>query len=449
MRLATRLTILLIGITTVVSLGVGWYAVNTSTNAAYQTLDSSINAVAKTGKGNPNAALSSMFNAVQGSAYDFTLDVVYPSGPNTRINAGQIAPKSMPTLANVRSALAGVVEVANLPGFRIRALNIGGGDFLVIEASTKNIVDSGHRLILRVLLAALLAALAMVIIARLFMRRDLVTMEELISYASDVARGDAYEEIPASRGSRDVRELRGALATMVASLHEKIEIEARHAETMQSFIGDASHELRTPLTVIKGYTELMSSQDLAPDQRARSLERMRREIARMESLVSDLLLLAEIRELPHNVFDTVNLSDIVCAGVHDFREDSPTRDVGEEIETGVMIEGRRDFAERLVLNALGNITRHTLEASPARIVLSRQGATTTLTIEDGGPGLPEYGVRPQRFMRFDPSRARTSGGSGLGMSIMADLSEVLGGSMVTSKSPLGGLRLTFELPSVA
>ncbi|MBW4078681.1 MAG: hypothetical protein HIU84_09280, partial [Acidobacteria bacterium] len=66
-----------------------------------------------------------------------------------------------------------------------------------------------------------------------------------------------------------------------------------------------------------------------------------------------------------------------------------------------------------------------------------------------GPGLPRYGTRPQRFMRFDPSRARTSGGSGLGMSIMADLSEVLGGSMDTSKSPLGGLRLTFHLPSVS
>lgn len=433
----------------VVSVGVGWYAVNTSTNAAYRMLDNSINAVAQSGKGDPNAALSSVFNAVQGGAYDFTLDVVYPSGPNTRINEGLIPPRSSPTHANVRSSFGGVVEVANLPGFRIRSLNIGGGDYLVIEASTRSIVDSGHRLILRVLLAALFVALAMVIVARLFMRRDLVTMEDLISYASDVARGDAYEEIPASRGSRDVRELQGALATMVASLHEKIEIEARHAETMQSFIGDASHELRTPLTVIKGYTELMSTQDLAPEQQARSLERMRREIARMESLVSDLLLLAEIRELPRNAFATVNLSDIVCSSVLDFKDDSPLRRVDEQIEAGVLIEGRQDFAERLVLNALANIRRHTPEASPGRITLSREGAMATLIIEDGGPGLPEYGLRPQRFMRFDPSRARTSGGSGLGMSIMMDLSEVLGGSMATSKSPLGGLRLTFKFPGVS
>ncbi len=447
MKLATRLTILLIVITMVVSLGVGWYAVTTSTDAAYQTLDSAINAVALSGKGNPNSALSSVYNAVQSGAYDFTLDVVYPSGPNTRINEGLIAPKSQPTLADVHASLSGVVEVPNLPGFRIRSLNIGGGDYLVIEASTKNIVDAGHRLILRVLFAALLAALAMVIVARLFMRRDLVTMEDLIEYASNVARGDAYDELPESRGSRDVRELHGALATMVASLHEKIEVEARHLETMQTFIGDASHELRTPLTVIKGYTELMSTQELDADQRARSLERMRREIVRMESLVSDLLLLAEIRELPQNVLDIVNLSEIVTSGVRDFRDDEPLRRVDELIEDGLLVRGRRDFAERIILNALGNITRHTPETAPVRVSLSREGDALELIIEDGGPGLPRYGIKPQRFMRFDPSRARSSGGSGLGMSIMADLSEVLGGTMVTSSSPLGGLRLTFQFPS--
>jgi signal transduction histidine kinase len=64
-------------------------------------------------------------------------------------------------------------------------------------------------------------------------------------------------------------------------------------------------------------------------------------------------------------------------------------------------------------------------------------------VEDAGQGLPEYGVRPQRFRRFDQSRSRETGGSGLGMSIMADIAEGLGGSMSTSKSTLGGLALTF------
>ena len=115
-------------------------------------------------------------------------------------------------------------------------------------------------------------------------------MESLIAFASDVAEGDAFEEVPASRGSRDVRELQRALAQMVLALQEKIEHEQRQAETMQLFIGDASHELRTPLTVIKGYSELMAKPEIDEEQRVRALDRVSREVERMEALVTDLLL---------------------------------------------------------------------------------------------------------------------------------------------------------------
>ena len=79
-----------------------------------------------------------------------------------------------------------------------------------------------------------------------------------------------------------------------------------------------------------------------------------------------------------------------------------------------------------------------------RVTLRRDGSRAVLVVEDAGGGLPEYGVRPQRFRRFDQSRSRETGGSGLGMSIMADIADGLGGSMATSASSLGGLALTFN-----
>jgi len=60
-----------------------------------------------------------------------------------------------------------------------------------------------------------------------------------------------------------------------------------------------------------------------------------------------------------------------------------------------------------------------------------------VVVEDAGGGY-RYGVRPQRFRRFDQSRSRETGGSGLGMSIMADILMAFGGSMATSASSLGG-----------
>jgi signal transduction histidine kinase len=442
-KLATRLTILLIVITTVVALSVGWYAVNSSTHSAYDNLNQTVNAVVQSGLGTPDEALSDAINVDQKNNYDLTLDVVYPDGTVTQLISANTPLSLTPTLADVRGSLSSVVSVPDLPGFRVRSLDIGGGDYLLVAASTQSISRSSQQLILRVALAALLAALAMVVVARIFMRRDLVTMEGLIGFASDVAEGQTYETVPPNRGSRDVRELQRALATMVRTLQEKIEVESRHAESMQMFIGDASHELRTPLTVIKGYSELISNPDVSPEQLARAIERMRREIVRMEALVSDLLLLAEIRELPPKSDETVHLSEVVGASVGEFRDDHPSRTVVEEIEPGIQLNARRDLIERMMNNALGNIARHTPPGVPVRVSLGHVGEVVQLRVEDGGPGLPVYGQRAERFRRFDPSRSRESGGSGLGMSIMADLSGAMNGEMRTSQSSLGGLCLTF------
>jgi signal transduction histidine kinase len=117
--------------------------------------------------------------------------------------------------------------------------------------------------------------------------------------------------------------------------------------------------------------------------------------------------------------------------------------VTAETTGGLAVRGRDDLLERLLVNSFSNIIRHTATDTAVRVSLRREGTQALLSIEDAGGGLPEYGVRPQRFRRFDQSRSRETGGSGLGMSIMADIAEGLGGSMTTSKSPLGGLALTF------
>jgi len=447
-RLATRLTVLLVVITTVVALSVGWYAVNSSTHSAYQTLDGTINAVVQSGRGTPDAALSDAINVDEENNFDLTFDVVYANGSVTQLISANNPLTVNPTLSDVRTSLAGVVSEPNLRGFLVRSLNIGGGDYLLVAASTHSISRSSQQLILRVALAAVLAALVMVVVARLFMRRDLVTMEGLINFASDVAEGETSEAVPPVRGSKDVRELQRALASMVLSLQEKIDVESRHAESMQTFIGDASHELRTPLTVIKGYTDLISNPDVSSEQLTRAIERMKTEIIRMEALVSDLLFLAEVRELPTKNSEPLDLSEVVATRVREFHDDHRDRAIDTRIEPRLSIVGRRDFVERMMTNALANITRHTPENAPVFVRVARDGVVVRLSIEDGGPGLPVYDQRPKHFRRFDPSRSRDSGGSGLGMSIMADLSEAMGGEMVTSPSSLGGLCLTFTFQGV-
>ena len=444
MKIATRLTILLVVLTVLVALTVGWFAVDASTRSLYSSLDQQINAVILSGVGHPDAALSDALNVVQENSYDLTLDVVDPSGAVVQVNTPDVPLRKKPTLANVHETLTKVGVQSNLPGFRIRSIYVGGGDYLVVAGSTSAIAQQGRRLALDVALIGFIVALVMLVLARLVMRKDLRTMENLIGFASEVARGDERGEIPPSAGSRDVRELQAALATMVVALHERIAIEARSVEVMQQFVGDASHELRTPLTVIKGYNELLTNPSINDEQRARAVERVRREIDRMDLLVADLLLSAEVREAPQHLNTRVELSALVESRVDEFRNDHPERDVSSELASGLAVRGREDLLERLLVNSFSNIVRHTQSDAAVRVTLRRDGSRAVLVVEDAGGGLPEYGVRPQRFRRFDQSRSRETGGSGLGMSIMADIADGLGGSMATSASSLGGLALTFN-----
>ncbi len=446
MRIATRLTLLFVVLTLIVALTVGWFAVAMSSRAQYATLDSSINSVVDSGLKVPNTALSNALYVVGHDNYDLTLDVVFPNDQITQVNTPPDPLRINPTLADVRESLDRVVQPGNLVGFRIRSLNIGGGDYLVVAGSTAGISKQNQHLALLVAAAAFVITLLGLALAREVMRRDLRTMARLIDYAGDVATGDEVGPVPASEGSRDLQELREALVVMVDALKERIEFETKSANAMQQFIDDASHELRTPLTVVKGYNDLLATGTASPELQSRAVSRMQREVIRMEELVRDLLLLAELREAPHHVAQVLNVSELVKSRFEEFALEHPERTVTIDVAEGLSVEARLDLMERLLNNALTNVMRYTPPTAPVGVTLRGSGKEATILIEDGGPGLPVYGVRPQRFQRYDESRSRETGGSGLGMSIMADVAEALGGSMMTEKSKLGGLGLRFVVP---
>jgi signal transduction histidine kinase len=433
-------------LTVVVTFSVVWFAVALSSHSEYAALDGSINSAIASGSNSPDTALNNALYVVQRNNYDLTLDVVFPSGVVTRLNTTAKPLRRHPTLADVKDSLEHITSEPNLPGFLIRSISAGGGDYLVVAGSTENIKSSNQHLALKVALVALIITLLGLVLARQVIRRDLRSMERLIDYAGDVTKGDEVGPVPPSEGSRDLKELRAAVVFTVNALQRRIDAEASSAAAMQQFIDDASHELRTPLTVIKGYNEILASGTTSSDQQTRAVSRIKHEVTRMEALVNDLLLLAEVRESPAHVNRSFNVAELVRDSVVDFSLGQSERVVTSEIQERVTMHAREEFVERLVVNALTNIARHTPLNAPVKISLNCDDDDVLLLIEDGGPGLPSYGVRPQRFQRFDESRSRDTGGSGLGMSIMADVAEALGGTMVTEKSELGGLAVRFVLP---
>ncbi|MDP1851007.1 MAG: histidine kinase dimerization/phospho-acceptor domain-containing protein [Candidatus Planktophila sp.] len=223
-------------------------------------------------------------------------------------------------------------------------------------------------------------------------------------------------------------------------------IERAHREKMQEFLGDAAHELRTPLTVVKGYAELLKNKALDSERETSAFERLNVEIQRMESLIADLLILAELGEEEPIEFSEVNLSELVSENVRDFQVIAPQHHLELDLEAGVTIQGSEKYLQRFIANALTNIRVHTDASAPVRVTL-KAGREIKLVVEDGGAGLPEtsYGERIQGLKRFDRSRSRVTGGSGLGMSIMSAVIERHGGTLALKKSDLGGLAIEVQL----
>jgi signal transduction histidine kinase len=228
-------------------------------------------------------------------------------------------------------------------------------------------------------------------------------------------------------------------------LNQVSRLMAEQQGAMQQFLGDASHELRTPLTVIKGYVE-MARNSQVDEKRDAYLEKSTVQIYRMESIIKDLLFLAEVgeRELEESV--EIDLGSILQDQVEVLAALQPLRQVLVEIQPEVKVRGDGKLVERAIANVFSNIRRHTPENAPVSVHLHQVSYEVLIVIEDGGPGLTEYPEKSRALKRFTSQRSEEGGGSGLGLSIISSVIERHHGALRLSKSDLGGLRLEMKFP---
>jgi signal transduction histidine kinase len=382
-------------------MGVGGFSVLHSQRTEIAQVDAALEFVAQSAYENPVQPVSAALYALEQSSLDMTLTFLTHDGQETIINESTLNYFGAPDFSIIERATRQPIRVSAASPYRLRAVLVQDGDYILLADSTK-IIDSNFRSNIRAL-------------ALFTFGLDSATALILFLYFRRINRRD----------------------------------ESASLARMQEFLGDASHELRTPLTVIKGYVEMLSKNQLAQESdKARAFDRVSTEITRMESLVRDLLLLAELGESGARDIETVDLSEIVKAHGTDFLTLNPGRSVVLDVEPDIFIDASHDYIARFIQNALTNIVRHTAQEDAVKISLIRRGKSVHLSIEDAGPGLPESAYKDdiRSLNRFDKSRSRDHGGSGLGMSIMSAVITKLDGTFSLRKSALGGLAIVVELP---
>jgi two-component system OmpR family sensor kinase len=167
----------------------------------------------------------------------------------------------------------------------------------------------------------------------------------------------------------------------------------------------------------------------------------------MSLLVEDLLLLARLDEGRPLEHEPVQLDEVVSEAVETARTVDPERPIEVELEPARVL-GDRDRLRQVVDNLLANVRAHTPPASPARVAVRRVNGNVELEVDDSGPGMQADQAEHvfERFFRADPSRARASGGVGLGLAIVAAVAEAHGGSVAVTSEPGQGATFRVSVP---
>ena len=286
----------------------------------------------------------------------------------------------------------------------------------------------------------LLAAAAGTAVARAGLR----PVQRLTAAAERVALTGDLRPIPVSGDDE--------LARLTTSFNGMLSALAESQERQRRLVADAGHELRTPLTSLRTNLELLlaaarpDAPTLSEQDRQEMFSDVQAQVEELSALVGDLVELAR-EDTPQAVHEPVDLVEVVERALNRARRRAPRTEFDVHLDRWVMM-GDATALERAVLNLLDNAAKWSPDGVHVRVDLRPEEGTglAVLEVADGGPGIAE-GDRPHVFERFyRSSHARTLPGSGLGLSIVKQVAERHGGSVLAAQAPEGGALLRMTLP---
>jgi signal transduction histidine kinase len=273
-------------------------------------------------------------------------------------------------------------------------------------------------------------------------RRITSPIGALAKAARRLGRGDLSQRVQL-RGEGEVAALAQAFNSMAADLE--------HAEQLRrNMVADVAHELRTPLSNIQGYLEAIRDRVIKPD--AATIHSLSEETALLSRLVNELqeLSLAEAGELKL-VYQTEDITKLVKQAVTPWQPKVTAKEISLSLDLPdnlplVNIDWQR--INQVLHNLLENAVAYTHKGGTINVAAITRGDWVEVSVSDTGEGIPAEDLPHifERFYRVDKSRARATGGSGLGLTIAKRLVEAHGGT-ITAQSELGkGSRFSFTLP---
>lgn len=221
----------------------------------------------------------------------------------------------------------------------------------------------------------------------------------------------------------------------------------------KQFVADASHELKTPLAAISANADVLSENIGADSESRKWLTYIKDETDRMTKLTNDLLLLAKSDfERDDAVYSEVSLSGAVLDVmlINEVTAFEKGIDFKYDIEDDITVKASQGGLKQLIIILTDNALKYTPRGGYINIMLRKDGGNAVLTVSNSGEGIAEEDIDKifDRFYRTDKSRARNSGGYGLGLAIAKSLCKSFGGRISVKSTP--GIETEFKvtLPAI-
>jgi signal transduction histidine kinase len=379
-----------------------------------------------------------------------------PDEPDIQIIAASDPLASMPKMSDVlvergRTSVVGPtrVELGDGTAQEVQVVAVGfqpfGRPITILAAQP---LEPVHKAVDTVKTMVYIGVPILVVVAGfftyLFAGRALRPVERIRAHVASLTDRDLDRRVPEPVTQDEIGRLAATMNQMLGRLEG--------AQTNQRrFVADASHELRSPLATISSGLELIAAAHQPDSPDGATVRSMRTEADRLGRLVDGLLLLARADERglqPRH--DEVDLDEIVEA-----EQGRPSDIGGGRVGADgvtvraepVRVVGDRGQLVRVVRNLVDNARRHA--ESQVLVTLRREDDRAVVEVGDDGPGVPpEQRTRVfERFVRLDEARARSDGGAGLGLAIVAEVMAAHGGGVEIGESELGGALFRVTMPA--
>lgn len=317
-------------------------------------------------------------------------------------------------------------------------------DLLAARAVSQALLPVFRAAVSQALVAAALASAAVGLCASVLLAREILRPLHDLARSTRRVAGGHYDERVAVPQAEELAELARSFNQMADAL-------AQVEQQRITLIGNVAHELRTPLAGLEGYLEGLQDGVLPSDPP--TIQAMQHEVRRLRRLVDDLQQLSRVETgqiaLHIEPFDLVPLVQRVITQLRPQLLGQRLEVLAEQGDEPLRVLADSDRTAQILVNLLSNAVRYTPDDGSITVRAGRAGDRVRLAVADTGIGIPAEALPYlfERFYRVDPSRSRTSGGSGIGLTIARHLAWAMGGELsAASAGPGRGSTFTLLLP---